>query len=208
LTIPFDSMESSVKNVTAVILAGGRSVRFGSAKGLAVWRGRPLVDHVLERLPRDRAATVLVIRREQDDGTWPGVPIVHDDPGLGDGPLRGLVGGLAACRTQWAWVVACDQPLVSGDLLSGLLDAATLDDRALIPEWDGRLQPLTGLYAVAAGSLLAACASVRSLSVITALNRIGFRVFAEEECRRYDRYGAGFLNINRPAHLAQLDCEK
>jgi molybdopterin-guanine dinucleotide biosynthesis protein A len=198
-------MESSSKDVTAVILAGGLSIRFGSDKGLATWRGRRLVDHVLERLPHDRADTILVLRREQDEGSWPGVTIVHDNLELGDGPLRGVVGGLAVCHTRWAWVVACDQPLVRADLLSGLLEAASPDDRALIPEWGGRLQPLTGLYAVASSPLLAECASAGSLSLITALERIGYRVFAEEECRRYDRPGAGFLNINRPEHLAQLE---
>lgn len=198
-------MEFSAKDVTAIILAGGRSVRFGSDKGLTTWRGRPLVEHVLERLPHDRADTVLVIRREQGRESWPAVTIVHDDPELGDGPLRGVIGGLAACRTPWAWVVACDQPLVRADLLCGLLQSATSADRALIPEWGGRLQPLTGLYAVAAGPLLAECASSRSLSIITALGKIGYRVLAEEECRRFDRRGVGFLNINRPEDFVQME---
>ncbi len=198
-------MGSRAKDVTAVILAGGRSTRFGCDKGLVTWRGRSLVDHVLERLPSGRAETVLVLRQDQDTGSWPDVTIVHDDPDLGDGPLRGVVAGLAACRTTWAWVVACDQPLVSAPLLVGLLESATPDDRVVIPEWNGRLQPLTGLYAVTAGPLLAKCASSRALSLITALNKIGHRVFAEEQCRKFDPDGAGFLNINRPEQLAQLE---
>jgi molybdopterin-guanine dinucleotide biosynthesis protein A len=198
-------MDSSLTDVTAVILAGGRSARFGGDKGLATWRGRRLVDHVLDRLPGERADTVLVLRREQDDGTWPGVTTVHDDPALGDGPLRGVIAGLAACKTTWAWIVACDQPLVSTHLLQALLQAARPDDLALIPEWKGRLKPVTGLYAVRAGSLLAACAADGEQSLIGALKNLGFRVFPHEECLRHDPDGLGFLNINRPGQLAQLE---
>lgn len=198
-------MDSPLTDVTAVILAGGRSARFGGDKGLAAWRGRRLVDHVLERLPDKRDGTVLVIRREQDDGTWPGVTTVHDDPDLGDGPLRGVIGGLAACRTTWAWVVACDQPLVSADLLQALLQSARPDDLALIPEWDGRLKPVTGLYAVKTGLQLAECAAAGEQSLIGALKTVGFRVFDQEECGRHDPDGIGFLNINRPEQLAQLE---
>lgn len=191
--------------MTAVILAGGRSTRFGRDKGLVTWRGRRLVDHVLDRLPVERDGTVLVIRQEQDDGAWPGITTVHDDPERNEGPLRGVIRGLAACQTGWAWVVACDQPLVSADLLLGLHKALLPDDHALLPEWNGRLQPLTGLYAVQAGPLLAELETGGEQSLIGALKTIGFRVFAEEDCRRFDQRGAGFLNINRPEQFTELE---
>jgi len=205
LARPSDPLESLRTTVTAVILAGGRSTRFGSDKGLAEWRGRRLVDHVLDRLPVERDGTVLVIRREQDDGAWPGVTTVHDDPARNEGPLRGVIRGLAACTTSWAWVVACDQPLVSADLFLALRASVLADDRALIPEWNGRLQPLTGLYAVQSGALLAECGAGGEQSLIGALKTVGYRVFTEEECRRSDPRGVGFLNINRPEHLVQLE---
>ncbi|MCK9994980.1 MAG: molybdenum cofactor guanylyltransferase [Candidatus Krumholzibacteria bacterium] len=191
--------------MTAVILAGGRSTRFGSDKGLATWRGRRLVDHVLDRLPAGRDGTVLVIREEQDEGSWPGVSIVHDDPDRNEGPLRGVIRGLAACQTYWAWVVACDQPLVSAELLLALQASALPDDQALLPEWKGRLQPLTGMYAVNSGPLLAERETGGEKSLIGALKTVGYRVFTEEKCRRYDHRGLGFLNINRPDQFAELE---
>jgi molybdopterin-guanine dinucleotide biosynthesis protein A len=198
-------MESRAKNVTAVILAGGRSTRFGADKGLAEWNGRRLVDHVLDRLPAERLDTVLVLREEQDDGSWPGITIVHDDPTRNEGPLRGVVRGLAACRTPWAWVVACDQPLINAGLLRGLLTAAGTGDLPVIPEWQGRLQPLTGLYATACGPLLEKCGDLGEQSLIGALKTIGFRIFSEDDCRGCDPNGTGFLNINRPDQLDQLE---
>jgi len=198
-------MEPEPRNASAVILAGGRSTRFGSDKGLAQWRGRRLVDHVLDRLPPSSGERVLVLRSEQDKGEWQNVSVVHDDPSRNDGPLRGVIRGLAACTTTWAWVLACDQPLVNPDLLMALLNAATPEDHALIPEWEGRLKPLTGLYSVKSGPLLEKCNDDGEHSLIGALKTIGYRVFSENDCREHDPHGAGFLNINRPEHLALLE---
>jgi len=205
LTRPSDPLESRGKTLTAVILAGGRSTRFGSDKGLATWRGRHLVDHVLDRLPAERDGTVLVIREEQNDGAWPDVTIVHDDPDRNEGPLRGVIRGLAACRTDWAWIVACDQPLISADLLLALQESILPGDQALLPEWNGRLQPLTGMYAVKSGPLLAERETGGEQSLIGALKTVGFRVFTEEQCRRHDPRGVGFLNINRPEQFTELE---
>ena len=192
-------------NVTAVILAGGRSTRFGSDKRTATWRGHRLVDHVRDRLPPTLNTPLIVMRREQVPVTWQDVGVVHDDPARVEGPLRGVIGGLAACLSGWAWVVACDQPMLNPDLLMALAEDAREDDLALIPEWQGRLQPLTGLYAVAAGEKLKQCADAGEHSLIGALKIIGFRVFSEDRCRAVDPAGAGFLNINRPDQLALLE---
>lgn len=198
-------MAPDSKTVTAVILAGGRSTRFGSDKGLAEWRGRSLVDHVLDRVPQSCSDKVLVLREEQDTSSWQDIPIVYDDPKRNEGPLRGVIRGLGACTTEWAWVLACDQPLVFPELLVDLLANATGDDHALIPEWEGRLKPLTGLYSVRSGFLLEQCSDRGEKSLIGALKTVGYRVYDEEKCRRWDQRGASFLNVNRPEHLALLE---
>ena len=198
-------MDLPLSDVTPVVLAGGRSTRFGRDKGGAEWRGRRLIDHVLDRVAGCGAAPVVVLRAEQDSEIRPDVTVVHDDPARPEGPLRGVIRGLAACRTDWAWIVACDQPLVSADLLVALRRAAGPGDLALVPEWEGRLQPLTGLFAVAAGPRLAACAAAGQRSLIGGLKTIGFRVFDQDACRGVDPRGAGFLNVNRPKHLDQLE---
>lgn len=191
--------------VTAVVLAGGRSTRFGSDKAQATWRGRPLLDHVLDRLPAPRAGTVLVLRAEQDHDARPGVIVVHDDPAAPDGPLRGVIAGLEACSGAWAWVVACDQPLIQPSLLEALCAAAPADGLALIPSWQDRWQPLTGLYRTTAAVPLQAQQTAGERSLIDALAAVGCRTFSESRCRRCDPRGRGFLNINRPEQLQELE---
>lgn len=198
-------MDLLAHNITAVILAGGRSTRFGSDKRLAQWKGQSLVDHVLDRLPPTPNSPLIVMRKEQEPSAWLDVDVVHDDPARGEGPLRGVISGLSGCTTEWAWVVACDQPMLNPDLLMALAEEAVEDDLALIPEWNGRLQPLTGLYAVSAATKLKQCADDGEHSLIGALKTVGFRIFSADRCRVVDPAGTGFLNINRPEQLALLE---
>jgi len=197
--------------VAAIVLGGGHSRRFGQEKGLANWRGLSLVEHVLQRLPKPRAATLLVLRQEQQE-TWSGrqedVTIIHDHAAHA-GPLRGVIRGLeyvAAQQTsQWAWIVACDQPLVSTELLGGMLAETSTKTLAVIPEWADRLQPLTGLYHVDAAASLRNCHERGENSLIRALETIGHRVYSGEQCRQHDPRGLGFMNVNRPADLDELE---
>ena len=196
--------------VTAVVLGGGHSRRFGQEKGLATWQGLSLVDHVLQRLPQPRRGTLLVLRAEQSDD-WAGredVNIIHDHAAH-EGPLRGVIRALDHLREShpagWAWVVACDQPLVSADLLRAMLAEVTPATLAVVPEWGGRLQPLTGLYHVDAGARLRTCQEQGETALVRALETIGYQKFADDTCRQYDPRGLGFMNINRPADLNELE---
>jgi molybdopterin-guanine dinucleotide biosynthesis protein A len=196
--------------VSAVVLGGGQSRRFGREKGLAMWRGRNLVDHVLQRLPHPRPATLLVLRAEQND-TWSGrdgVDIVHDHNAHA-GPLRGAIRGLEhlgeAHPDSWAWIVACDQPLISADLLCALLREVSPTTLAVVPEWNGQLQPLSGLYHVDAAAELRACHERGEVSLVGALETVGHRVFSARHCREHDPRGLSFMNVNRPADLNELE---
>lgn len=197
-------MNPSLDETTAILLAGGRSTRFGEDKGRAEWRGRTLLEHVADGLPGERAETMLVVREEQaEEYRAAGISLVHDDPSLPDGPLRGVISGLRACETAWAWIVACDQPLVRPALLAGLLGAA--DDRPVIPEWGGRLQPLTALYPAEYAYDLADFAAAGERSLIGALVRAGHLEFEEDACRGFDPDGRSFLNVNTPEQLAEIE---
>jgi molybdopterin-guanine dinucleotide biosynthesis protein A len=60
--------------------------------------------------------------------------------------LGGLHAALAACEAEWAAVVACDLPFVTGELFARLA-ALREDAEAVVPvQPDGRLQPLCALY--------------------------------------------------------------
>ncbi|MBC8423313.1 molybdenum cofactor guanylyltransferase [bacterium] len=193
-------------DIGAVILAGGESRRFGRNKPDASWRGSTLLARVLEALPAECAHRLLVTRAVQPQPAAAAGcdQVVHDDPDAPPGPLRGLVRGLQACPTSWAWVVACDLPLLRPDLLRLLRRRAEPGDLAVVPRWQDRLQPLCALYAREAAQALAAAQAAGERTLRGAVATIGYRPLDESDLCRVDPRGLSFVNVNTPRELAAL----
>ncbi|MGF1645252.1 MAG: molybdenum cofactor guanylyltransferase MobA [Thiotrichales bacterium] len=116
-------------DMTGVILAGGQGSRMGGEdKGLVVFRGLPLIEHVLERL-RPQVGTVLIsANRNLERYRAYGVPIVTDTIADFQGPLAGFAAALEVVTTPWMVTVPCDGPELAEDLVrrlwQGALDAS------------------------------------------------------------------------------------
>lgn len=104
-------------SVTGIVLAGGRSSRFGGDKLGADLAGRSLLARTIDAV-RPLVDDVLVVGQTRP---IPGVTWVPDERPF-EGPLAGLAAGLRAARGELALVVGGDMPLVSGAVLRLLLD--------------------------------------------------------------------------------------
>ncbi|WP_203143649.1 molybdenum cofactor guanylyltransferase MobA [Marinobacter mangrovi] len=137
-----------------LILAGGRARRLGGVeKGLADWRGRPLVATAAEAL-RPHCDTLLISanRRLSDYRSWAD-KVVSDAPEFDDaGPLAGLLSGLRCARDLGfvgVLVMPCDTPAVSADIMGELAGAVRQDpQRMVLARVGDRLHPLHGYYPV------------------------------------------------------------
>lgn len=103
--------------ITGVILAGGRGLRMGGRdKGLVELAGRPMVEHVLERL-RPQVGTVLIsANRHLERYARLGAPVITDRLDGYQGPLAGVAAALQASDTPNLLVVPCDAPYLPTDL--------------------------------------------------------------------------------------------
>lgn len=129
--------------VGIVVLAGGRSRRFGSDKLAAPVAGRPLLDTLLIGLPADADIVCVGPRRP----TARPVRWVLEDPPLG-GPLAGVAAGVGILATDVVVVLAGDMPW-SGPAIGTLLTALRQAPRAaaaLARDDDGQVNPLLGAY--------------------------------------------------------------
>ena len=137
------------EQVTGVILAGGRATRMGGTdKGLVAVNGRPMIAWVLDAL-RPQVADVLINANRNHDvyGEF-GSRVVDDGDSDFRGPLAGIASGMRAARTPWVAVVPCDSPLIHGDLVARLYEAAVASGSRIAAAFDGeRLQPVFALLA-------------------------------------------------------------
>jgi molybdopterin-guanine dinucleotide biosynthesis protein A len=121
--------------ILGAVLAGGRSMRFGSDKAMALWNGVPLIEHVVDRLATI-ASTVIVCGRQHERVAW-----VADRPAGDLGPLGGLNAALhhaAANGFDRVITVPCDTPFLDEGLLACLTSAggnAILRDMPVIGCW-------------------------------------------------------------------------
>ena len=140
-------------DVTGIVLAGGRSSRFGSDKLVAELDGRPLLHHALEAVATVAAQIVVVAA----PGIEPSIPVdlasrvrvVHDPEPFG-GPLVGLMAALSVVERSIVLVVGGDMPQLVPAVLSRLVATVGPDRRAVLLEVPGRLQPLPMALDVAA----------------------------------------------------------
>jgi len=136
--------EASARNVTGIVLAGGRARRMGGTdKGLIPLAGRPLAAHALDRLEPQVEAVLLNANRHADEYARLGARVVPDTIDGYAGPLAGLLAGLEAATSDLVVTAPCDSPFVPADLVArlrrGLEDARA--ELAVAHDGD-RLQPV------------------------------------------------------------------
>lgn len=144
--------------VAGMVLAGGRSTRFGGEKAAALLGGRPLLLWAVQRL-QSVCGRVAVNARPgtgaAEIAEAQGLQVLHDAPGDPDGPLAGVKSGLAWAVERGAEALAvspCDAPLLPDDLFERLIEAAGSGAAMAVTE-EGR-QPLCAIWPASALPIL------------------------------------------------------
>lgn len=130
------------ENVTALILAGGRSTRMGSCKAELLWHGQRLIDRQIEKMKLLGVGEILVSGYA---GELNGLVTVRDVY-PGKGPLSGIHAGLSRAKGHACLVTGIDTPLVPLSVLSELI-AAHKKGITLLTH-DGMIEPLMAVYDV------------------------------------------------------------
>jgi molybdenum cofactor guanylyltransferase len=107
-------MEQNKQQLSALLLCGGKSVRFGSEKGLASFQGQSLAGRIVELLSQI-SDDVMVSTNRPDCYSAIGKPLV-EDVYPGHGPISGIHAALRCARYEQLIVCACDMPFVSPEL--------------------------------------------------------------------------------------------
>lgn len=141
-------------HVVGVVIAGGRSTRFGGEKALALFQGEALLLRAARRLAAACGAVAVNARPGSgaaDLAASSGLPVIHDAAGDPDGPLAGVKAALVWAGQRGATLVAvspCDAPLLPPELYARLVEAAG-EGAAMAETADGR-QPLCAVWPVRA----------------------------------------------------------
>jgi molybdopterin-guanine dinucleotide biosynthesis protein A len=204
-------------SAAGIVLAGGRSSRFGSAKAGATVGGVAMLARVVAVLagccdeivlvvaPDASSRDALALARAEDLA----VPVrVLRDASAHAGPATALAGALGRVGTELAFASGCDSPLLSPTLVRGLLaHAARCAACDLVaPDRGKGLEPLLAVYRVATmARALAVATDAGPVPLRDALAGVRHLRIAGEELDVLDPDGASFLNVNRPGDLGEVE---
>jgi len=193
-------IDGRLANVSAALLLGGESSRMGRDKARLERAGVALATRTA-RLLADHFEDVLLVGGAPP-AEAPGRRIA--DP---EGPrcaLRGLVGALAAARSERVLVVATDLPLLEPELVLALVAWPEAD--VVLPRVDGRFEPLCALWAREAALREArARLAAGRLALHELVGALRFEVLAGEDLGAVDPDGTMLANANTPEDWTQIE---
>ncbi len=207
---------------TGLVLAGGAGQRFGGQdKGLQVLRGRPLVDHVLQRLAPQVARVLISANRNATAYARPGVQVLADRPlpapadaaalSRADAPVPGAQGPLGGLLAAWAvlsdsttasdWIALCpvDAPLLHPQWVARLMAARHADDVAVVCATAAGPEPLFAVVHRSTQPLLAQRLASGQRAAQGFWQAVGARTL---DC---SDIADSFANVNTPQALAELE---
>ena len=196
------SQPMRIDNATALVLAGGRSVRMGEDKRFIQVGGHTLFDRVLDSLEPLFEEVMISVAVESDRLPARGHRVVPDAmPNCAT--LGGVYSGLSESVRDWVFAVACDMPFVNSSVIRTLADARN-DVDFVIARLKSRLQPMHAFYRKTCLPVLAKMAQngdfrLQGLVSDPALHGL---VLTDSEVIHSAEEELSFLNVNTPEDLA------
>ena len=164
------------RNISGIILAGGKSRRMGAFKPFLEIEGKRMIDVIIDNL-RPFFREIIIVTDDKDKflyeisklpltsirgnenslkggGRW-GCNLseykkikVVEDLVKDCGPLGGIYTGLKKMSEERGFFVACDMPFLHNGLIKRILDATAKDSMqdAALPYVGGELEPLCAVY--------------------------------------------------------------
>jgi molybdenum cofactor guanylyltransferase len=195
-------MKPGMPAVSGVVLAGGRSARFGRDKLVEPIGDLPLFQHAVDALGALTTDVIVVAAPDVDLPIEDPVRLVHDAAPY-EGPLAGCLTGLLMAREPMVVVAGGDMPSLEPAVLGLLvrtLAASTAD--AVFLEYRSRGQQLPFAVRTGAGTDMArrlAAEGERRLGALA--ERLTVRVLREEEWRPLDPEARTLRDVDEPGDL-------
>lgn len=132
---------SAEQNITGIILAGGKSRRMGSDKGLLPYKGKPMISYSIDLLS-EFCSTILISTNSThyDSFGHQTVSDIYQDAG----PLGGLYSCLLKSKSHLNLCLPCDTPQLSSNIIQRLIDES--DGNYCIIPYTSAPEPLISIY--------------------------------------------------------------
>jgi len=189
--------------MSALILAGGASSRFGKSKALVEVAGRPLLSHVASAMHFLADETVVSVADEESAKQLrqidPEAMFVRDERGS-RGPIEGFLQGFRKARGEIVLVGPCDAPLIRPEMYRLLLGVLR-DHDAAVPRLDV-FDPVRAVYRRSVVLSVVEESEVESPSAL--VDRLRATFVGPDSLRVVDPNLDSFLDVNTQDDLEEV----
>ena len=190
--------------LAGIVLAGGKSRRFGSDKAAAVLGGRSLLEWVVTSASQVCDPIIIVRARGQALPNFAREAEEVEDFVEAAGPVAGLIAGLRVCSSELAFATSCDAPLLRPAVIEFLASRAA-GHAGAIAEVGGFRQPLVAVYRVEdARSALEASFAGGNGTLTAAVAMLDLAVVTADDLVKLDPALESFRNANQPDVLEEM----
>jgi molybdopterin-guanine dinucleotide biosynthesis protein A len=185
-------------DLSAFVLAGGKSTRMGRDKATLPLAGRTLLETALAAA-RSVTEVVFILGSPELYGAY-GEVIADIFPGCG--PLGGIHAGLTRSNTDLNLMLAVDTPFLSNGLLAYLVERAR-ESAAVVtaPEINFYPQPLCAVYRRDFLPIAERALSAGQYKIVPLFPRSKTLAIPEAELARFAFTAEMFENLNTPKDL-------
>ena len=131
--------------IRGLVLAGGKSSRFGSDKALVKYHGIPLLGRAVDLLKSLNLNPIIVTRRGADY-SFAKCTVIYDKL-TGQGPLGGIYTAMTLFKNTAFLILTCDMPALTVPVLQELLEQHEPScELTFYSTADRAEQPFPGIY--------------------------------------------------------------
>lgn len=192
-------------NVIGIILAGGKSSRFGKAKMFECYKGKPFYQHSIDALKEGGVQTVTIVTNPelaaQFDFTDENTSLLIEDIPY-QGPLHALCKAMTTHNeAKWFFALPADTPFVTATFVRHLLSYRKQNPSIILPVANTYDQPLHSLYPIGCLPIIKQLIREQKRSMKPLLEQYPLQRVS------FDRTYRDFININTQAEWSEHNDE-
>lgn len=191
-------MDVNIQNTNAYILAGGKSSRMGTDKGLLLIDGKAMIQYVIEQLQPIFPKVIIVSNNlEYEKFGLEVIPDLIKDIG----PAGGIYTALHHSNAQWNFIVSCDMPFITKEAIEFIFKTRKESQIVLLKNQEN-VEPLFGIYATNCETVWLQLIHQKTIKLQEMVLQFNLQTIAVEDNIIFNQ--SFFKNINTKADFNNL----
>lgn len=188
--------------ISSVILAGGKSKRFGKNKAFLKVGNKTLINLIVDKM-RKLSDELIIVTNTPEKFYYLNVKLTKDII-KNKGPLGGIYTGLYIAKNKSILVIACDMPFLNMSFIKHIISYSQEYD-VVIPKIDKFLEPIHATYSKKCLKPIKRLLDANNLKIIDFFSDVNVKFVKNKEIKRYDPKFLSFFNINTLSDLKKAN---